>query len=222
MPGQRGARRVNGMRFVERLDQATAVARAELDADCASLVSDTCDAIAYRKYLCRTYGFVAPVERSLAETPDLENFLDLRSLRKHVLIVADLSALGMRQVDIGMVPQCMSIPWFDDPIDALGWAYVIERGTQGHTQLFRRLAIRLPGELAFAASYLKCYVGSVGEMWRGFSDRLERAGADPRASVRIIQSAQTAYVHFRRFRRTLDGLTLSGLHVLPTTDTKAG
>jgi heme oxygenase len=91
--------------------------------------------------------------------------------------------------------------------DALGWAFVIERSTLAHPNLFRHLAGAIPGEVAFASSYLKCYFGGVGEMWRSFGEDLEASVGQPSEADRLIDASKTGFRHYRRWRTTLDGST---------------
>jgi heme oxygenase (biliverdin-IX-beta and delta-forming) len=163
----------------------------------------------YRKYLSRWFGFVCPVERSLLDLAGLERVLDVRRLHKHQLLEHDLITLGLKPAEIKAVPQCMSVPLFDNIHDAMGWAFLIEHSTLAHPTLFRQLASAMPGEVAFASSYLKCYFGGVGEMWRSFGDGLETAGKNPDDADRIVLAAKASYRHFRRWRATLDGKALS-------------
>jgi heme oxygenase len=125
------------------------------------------------------------------------------------LIEDDLQTLGMKQVEIQSIPQCMWIPWFDAPWSALGWAYVVERATLEHPGLFRHVATVLPGEAAFSATYLKTYASSTHEMWQSFAQGLELASAIPQHLDLIVDGAQAAYRSFRRWRNTHDGKALS-------------
>ena len=194
---------------VKRLDEETARLRADADEESSTLLDATTTAD-YQRYLSRALGFVSPLERCLLDTPGLGMFLDPKRLRKSVLIEHDLQALGLKQLEVQSIPQCMWIPWFDDAWTALGWAFVIERTTLGFPHLFRHLANVLPGEAAFAASYLKVYAGSTGEMWKSFSDGVELASTSPRHLERMVAGAASAYRSFRRWRNTLDGKSLSG------------
>jgi heme oxygenase len=103
----------------------------------------------------------------------------------------------------------MWIPWFEDPWTALGWAFVIERNALSFPRLFTHLASTLPGEAAFAASFLKMYAGATGEMWQSFSAGVELASASPRHLEKMVGGATSAYRSFRRWRNTLDGKNLS-------------
>lgn len=194
---------------VKRLDEETGQLRADAEAEGSSLLDATTTAD-YQRYLTRSLGFVSPLERCLLDTPGLAMFLDPKRLRKSLLIEHDLQALGLKQLEVQSIPQCMWIPWFDDAWAALGWAFVIERNTLAFPHLFRHLANVLPGEAAFAASYLKVYAGATGEMWTSFAEGVERASTSPRHLARMVAGAESAYRSFRRWRNTLDGKSLSG------------
>lgn len=196
------------MRVVHRLDEETLPLRGDLEAETASL-HDVATQADYQRYLVRWFGFISPLERSLLDTSGLGPYLDTRRLRKHELIEHDLHTLGLRPLDVRSIPQCMWIPWFDNPLSALGWAYLIERNTLAFPNLFRHLANVLPGEAAFAASYLKIYGGATSEMWKSFAENLEVAASSPENLDLIAAGALAGCRHFRRWRSVLDGKSLS-------------
>lgn len=179
------------MRLVDRLNQETGVHHAEVDNE---LVVHPISARAYQRYLARTYGFVAPLERSVTTTTDIEHFVDLRRFGKQDLLRRDLLALHYSNAQIDALPQC-SVPLFNTAPEALGWAYFIERSTLAHGAAFRAVATQIPGEVAFASSYLKCYFGAVGDMWRAFAETLDRV-SDRDASV-VIDAARNAFRFYR-------------------------
>jgi heme oxygenase len=195
-------------RLVDRLNDETRSLHKEIEAEGEAMLREISVA-SYRRFLTRWYGFVFPVERSLADVPALDRVHVSRRLRKHLLLQHDLQALGLKLPDVEALPQCMSVPFFDDLRDAVGWSYVIERSTLDHPNLYRQLAGVIPGDVAFAASYLKCYSGSVGEMWRAFGESIEAAAGSPQDAERIIEAARTGYRHFRRWRNSIDGKPLS-------------
>jgi heme oxygenase len=201
-------------RLIDRLTEETQTLQEEVDVEVGRVLG-VCSVETYRRFLTRTYGFVSPLERSLADTTGVERVLDPRRLRKHMLLEHDLQTLGLGPLELKSLPQCMSIPWFENVHDALGWAYVVERNTLTHPNLFRILAASIPGEVAFASSFLKCYFGSVGEMWRSFGEDLEAAVDDPAHAERVIDAAKAGFRHYRRWRNTLDGKTLSAVRDAP-------
>ncbi len=190
-------------RVLDRLTGETRGLHKEIEGE-ADLLLRAISVPAYRRYLARWYGFVAPLERALRSLPGLSQVIDPRRLRKHQLLGHDLQALHLKQPAIAALPQC-EIPSFIDVRDAMGWAFVVERTTLDHPGLFRRLASVIPGDMAFASAYLTCYAGSVGEMWRSFEQSLETAAPSEGDSDRIVSASQIAYRHFRRWRNSLDG-----------------
>jgi heme oxygenase len=186
------------VRLIDLLDLETAPFHREVDND---LLENPVSPRGYQRYLARTYGFVAPIERSIITTPSIEQYTDLRRFTKEELLRRDLLALHYTTHQIDQLPQC-SVPLFDTPAEALGWAYFIERSTLFHQALFRHVASCIPGDVAFASSYLKCYFGSVGEMWRGFADSLDMLVRDDEAARhQAIEGARTAFHFYQRWRK---------------------
>lgn len=192
------------MVLLDRLHAETERLHAAIDADAAALCAAP-TAVAYRRYLTRTFGFVCPVERTLLDTPRVAAVLDPRRVRKHLLLQHDLQALGLRASEIAAIPQCLSIPWFEDVPQALGWAYALERTTLGHPRLYRHLAPALPGEIAFASSYLKCNLGAIGELWQRLSACVEGVVTTPADADRVVDAARAALQHWLRWRERVDG-----------------
>jgi heme oxygenase len=153
----------------------------------------------YRRFLNRMYGFVCPVERSIQSTLGIERFVDVRRFQKHELLRRDLMALRMTVDQIDKIPFC-SVPLFDTPEEAFGWAYVVERCTLRHGELFRHLAAVIPGEIAFSSSYLKCYLGMVGEMWRSLGHAMEVFDSNRARAERVIEAARAAFRTYQSWR----------------------
>jgi heme oxygenase len=186
------------MRLVDRLGEQTAAFRDVIDGDTLRLLGSP-TAEDYRRYLLRMYGFVCPLERSIANTPDIERHIDVRRFQKQSLLRRDLMALRMTSDQVGRASQC-AIPWFKTPEEALGWAYPIEWSTLHHAELFRHLASILPGEVAFASSYLKCYFGTVGESWKELGCALDAFEYPPGRAQQVIASAKAAFYCLRGWR----------------------
>lgn len=189
--------RVRVASLLDQLHTETEAFHAEADADALELLGPVAVAD-YWRFLVRTYGFVASVERAIAQTPGLDDVVDMRRFHKHTLLRQDLLAFGMLSEDIHRVSQCV-VPRFTAVEQALGWAYVIERSTLGHSNLFRHLGMVMPGNVAFTSAYLKCYFGAVGEMWRSFGEALERY-AHPARARRVIDAAKAAFRAQRSWR----------------------
>ncbi len=183
------------MRLVERLHQLTVAFHEDVD---GALLSRRVSPRAYQRYLSRTYGFVAPAERSITTTPDIDKFVDVRRFDKEELLRRDLIALQYTRKAIDTLPQC-SIPLFSTAPEALGWAYFLERSTRANNATYRALAAAIPGEIAFASSYLKCYFGAVGEMWSAFESALDLV---PEAETEtVIDAALAAFRAHERWQR---------------------
>jgi len=183
--------------LLDRIDAETRELRA--DGLAQARLGDTLSVDRYIRFLSQSYGFVQPLERALLRTRDFERVLDARRMRKHELIARDLDVLGLARGTVETLPQCTAIPWFDDVRDALGWAWVIEHATLAHMGLFHLVARALPGEAAFAATYLKCYFGAVGEMWRSFGEALDDAARTPDQAQRIVDAAKQGLRASRRW-----------------------
>ena len=183
------------MRLVDRLHELTLAFHEDVD---GALLSRRVSARSYQRYLARTYGFVAPVERSITTTPDIDKFVDVRRFDKEELLRRDLTALQYTRKAIDTLPQC-SIPLFRTAPEALGWAYFLERSTRSNNATYRALAAAIPGEIAFASSYLKCYFGAVGEMWSAFERALDLI---PDAETEtVIDAALAAFRAHERWQR---------------------
>jgi heme oxygenase len=178
------------VRLFEQLHTETEAFHAEADEDALQLLGAV-GVADYWRFLIRTYGFVVPVERAIVQAPDVGDVVDVRRFHKHNLLRQDLLELGMQPREIDRLPQC-PVPKLELAEDALGWAYVIERSTLGHSNLFRHLGMVMPGQMAFTSAYLKCYFGAIGEMWRSFGVALDRF-AEPRRSHRVIEAAKAAF-----------------------------
>jgi len=213
--GTLGASDYCAVGVVDRLEVETRALREGTDAELLAF-HEVGDIDGYRRYLVRAYGFIAPLERSLLDTAGLERVLDLRRFGKRRLIETDLQTLGMRPLEIESIPQCMWIPWFDNAHTALGWAYVVERNMNATTNQYRHLASTLPGEAAFAATFLKAYAG--GQMWQSFTDCLDGATATPDEHDRMVAGARAGYRFLRRWRDTLDGRATSGMQDVPAAE----
>jgi heme oxygenase len=184
------------VRLVDRLILETRAAQRELEAEAALR---TVQLQSYRRYLVTTYGFVAPCERAITATSEIEKVIDVRRFSKEELLRRDLTSLGVSAVQIHASAHC-AVPLFDRIEQALGWAYVIERSTLAHHELFRRLASLVPGQVAFASSYLKCYAGTAGDMWRSFGDTLDTIQNESAKQLVIDTAISALQVHASWFQ----------------------
>ena len=192
---------MDDLRMLVRLNGETQPHHAEADGDVDRyLFRSTVTAEDYRTYLARIYGFLVPLETSLAMTPGLDEVIDVRVRTKAALVVHDLMALGMTMSDVNALPQCQTIPTFRGPAAALGWMYVIERPLLASAVLRGHLATYLRAEMAYASSYLACYAGQVGTMWRELGEAMDRVAFAPSVADLIVTSAHQAFRTLNHFR----------------------
>jgi heme oxygenase len=143
---------------------------------------------AYRDHLVTVYGFEAPIEAAFAMTPRLGLVLDLRAHARAGWIVHDLFGLGMRPAKLARLPQCIDILPFLDPVEALGWLYVVERSTRFHKALGAAVAHALPSA---PMTYLS--TPSFELRKAGLESALERAVTSDAAHARVIDAARDAF-----------------------------
>jgi heme oxygenase len=179
------------MRAIERVLLETADHHVSADEDVLQLLGSV-TATDYRQFLERSYGFVAPLERSLAATRGLDRIVDTRRFCKAELLRRDLQGFRVADTAIEELPQC-AIPPFDTPEVALGWAFVVERSTLSHGGVFRHLASVMPGDVAFTSAYLKVYFGAVGENWKSFADAFDGVAVGPQRLQHAIDAARAAF-----------------------------
>ena len=185
--------------MIERLNEETRSHHVECEADFDVLFDVETTPRHYLRYLVRQYGFEAPLESTLAMTPNVELMIDLKERMKAGYIAQDLMALGLRAAQVAELPQCLAIPQFRGAAEALGWMYVIERTTLAHSVLRRHLLTRLPREMRNASNYLSCYTGVVGTRWRKFGATLDDVAQTPELANRIVTAANEGFRCQRRW-----------------------
>jgi heme oxygenase (biliverdin-IX-beta and delta-forming) len=192
---------MDDLRMLVRLNEETQPHHADADSDVDRyLFRPSISAEDYRTYLSRIYGFLVPLEASLAMAPGLEEVIDVRARAKAALVVHDLMALGMSMTEVNDLPQCQAIPAFRGPAAALGWMYVIERPLLASAVIRGHLATFLRAEMAYASSYLSCYAGQVGTMWRELGEAMDRVAYTQTVSDRIVMSSHEAFRTLNKFR----------------------
>ncbi|HET9598729.1 MAG TPA: biliverdin-producing heme oxygenase [Anaeromyxobacteraceae bacterium] len=147
----------------------------------------------YRGYLSRLLGWHAPLEEALARAPEVPG-ADVPSRRKASLLADDLVALGLSPAEVAALPRCRALPAVDTAARLLGVLYVVEGATLGGCHVLRLIAARLPGEVARASRFLRCYGDgrATGERFRAFAALLERA-TPPGAAGEAACAARDAF-----------------------------
>lgn len=153
----------------------------------------------YLAFLVRVYGFQAPVDAMISETPLLDRLLDLPSRARATLLTRDLIALGLHASQILDLPQCLAVPQFRGAAEALGWMYVVERTALAHSMVRQELTHKLPHEMRCASAYLRANTGRVQARWQELGAVLDDIGAHPAVADRMISSAREAFRQQQRW-----------------------
>lgn len=188
------------MGVLGEIDRVTRGFHPEADDELVRLQRTSVSPADYWRFLLRCYGWVAPVERAILEVAGLDKSIDTARFHKRDLLRSDLVCFRMREMEIAGLPQ-YAVPRFVSVEEALGWAYPIERSTLAHANVYRHLAAHMPGEIAFTSSYLKCYLGTSGQAWRGFATALERIADSPTGAQQLIGGATAAFRALLDWRR---------------------
>lgn len=180
--------------MLARLNEETQVHHAEADSDVDRyLFRSQVTAASYRTFLTRVYGFLAPLEPSLAMTPELDALVDIKGRAKTALVIHDLLALGLSMDDINQLPVGRTAPVFRHAAEALGWLYVIERPLLSSAVIRGHLATYLRAEMAYGSAYLACYAGHVGTMWRELGEVMNRVSKVSPNADRMIVGAHEGF-----------------------------
>ena len=143
----------------------------------------------------QAYGFEAPLEAALAYTPVLGSLIDLRRRSRSGFIAQDLLTLELHPGQVSMIPQCMIAP-FRGVAEALGWIYVLERGSLVHRSVRGQLVARLPS-VGDACTYLGA-ARAFEDSWDELGRTLESIAHVAAIEHQILSSAHDA------FRRSAD------------------
>jgi heme oxygenase len=182
------------LRVLSRLAEETQVHHLAADSDLDRFVfRGTATVLDYRNYLSRVYGFVEPVELALAQTIDFASVIDLAPRLKGARLHQDLAGLGLTGREIDDLPRCSGVPRIESVAVALGWLYVVERPTLANGVVRGHLDTQLHTEMQHAASYLSCYDGQTGSMWRDLGRAMERAATSTAVADRIVLAAHEAF-----------------------------
>lgn len=189
--------------MLSRLDHETRDYHADVDGYWLDLMASGVTRALYKAQLVRIYGFEAPIESAFLYTPQLV-ISDRRERTRTGLIAQDLLALGMSAAKIASLPQCSNIAPFEEPAEALGWKYVIERPTQLHGAIKRNLVSRV-ADIANACAYVSASDGIAAARWQQFGLLLDDVVRRPGASERIVSGAKQAFVRMCDWFRQVEG-----------------
>ena len=174
-------------RFVGHLHTATAVFHAVADAD---LIHACRSVTGYRDYLSRAYGFEAGVEAALDATAGLADWIDLDVRSRTGALIADLETLGLVAADVDAIPRWSGRLHFEEPTEAFGWLFVLDRRTVAPGIAARELSRERPMIGKAMAYFTKV---AARPTWSQLVDALGEIEADPRASIRVLDAASDGF-----------------------------
>ena len=157
----------------------------------------------YAAHLLKVYGFEAPIESAFRYTPGLAARIDLRSRSRAGLLVQDLMRLDMTASHIAQLPQRFTT--FNNPLEALGWMYVVERATLLHAGAYRHLSTHLP-QASNALSYLSAYDGMASLRWSELGEALEAVASSAADTRKLVLAASQAFCALNEWFHESDAL----------------
>src|SRR6267154_604491 len=133
---------------IARLEEEARSHHRDADADRLAPLATPTSVAGYVSYLARILGFEEPVERAVAQLPELALLVDRPLCDRASWLARDLKALGLDARRIAALPRCpTSAVRVATVPDAFGWIYVIERNAPLHGIVRRHLARRMPGQI---------------------------------------------------------------------------
>lgn len=174
--------------FLMWLFEETRTWHTRADAAVEELLTDV-TMTSYRRLLATTLGFEAPLEAALAYTPSISGLFEVH--HRSGYLVHDLLSLGMRPLEISLLPQATIMPFNDAP-SAAGWLYVYERFRLQHPALSTRIKSALP-EARSATQYLCSDDIQVTKNWNAFVGTLEALADERNARIPIRDAAVEAF-----------------------------
>lgn len=146
----------------------------------------------YRRFLCLLYGFQAPLETALAQTPEVdEEFVASRS--KARFIASDLLSLGLTRHEHHLLSRRQTIGPFENAAQAYGWMYATERLMLQVDAMRARIENEMPVVISLANQFLYSCANNAELRWRQFGMLLDRVVARKRYDVEeIVASARVS------------------------------
>lgn len=178
--------------FLSNLRTATAESHKGLEDNERSkgILSPEISIKVYQDYLSRMYGVVAGCERDVY--PVLSGLcFDLEERKKAHLILQDLQATGMEQVDIDQLRVYSFTP--ADVAEALGIMYVMEGSTLGGKVLFKHVQKVLGLDENSGATFFWGYGTETGPKWKSFVSVFADYAVSHGVQQNVIQGATQTF-----------------------------
>jgi heme oxygenase (biliverdin-IX-beta and delta-forming) len=135
------------------------------------LLSPHLTLLAYRQLTRRFFGFYAPLELKLLNSPSWKSSsFDYSQRLKTPSLRHDLLALGDSPEILTKLERCKELPCLDSPAQVAGCLYVIEGATLGGQIITKHLCANLGITPQTGASFFGGYGTQTGSLWLGFCD----------------------------------------------------
>lgn len=178
-----------------RLREITAEAHRKVET--AMALEERCtDLLAYRALLADLWGLYAPLEARLSTLRWDAAEIDFRQRMKTPWLRADLTMLGLSDIDIEALPQATTLPSIQCPADGFGVLYVLEGASLGGQIIVRRIKSGLGLDQYTGARFFSSYGADVGERWRSFVATMNAFG---NAEDRVQAMERAALATFDAF-----------------------
>jgi heme oxygenase len=127
----------------------------------------------------------------LALTPLLD-YDFIRSRTKAGYLAMDLLVLGLGKHERTRLATRCTVPTFSDPLEALGWLFVVERITLQLDKIRARLLPTLEVEIEAAGSFLDAYDDAGAHEWLELGRVLDKFLLEERDLDIVLTAARTA------------------------------
>lgn len=179
--------------ILERLKSGTRARHVALESRTVLLNKDLYHSD-YSQCLQRFYGYYAPLEKRLLESPAWhEAGLIYDTRYKTAQIEQDLLALGVTQNVLTTISQCNTLPEVETTAQIFGCLYVIEGATLGGQIISKHLNASLGLTPDFGCSFFSGYGKQTGSHWKAFGACLTAFATQTSSDDEIIASANKTF-----------------------------
>ena len=179
--------------IVERLRSGTRARHVALESRTVLLNKDLSHSN-YSQCLQRFFGYYAPLEKRLRESPAWHEAGFVYDNRyKMSQIVQDLLALGVTQDALTNIPQCNTLPNLKTTAQLFGCLYVLEGATLGGQIISKHLNASLGLTPDFGCSFFGGYGKQTGSHWKAFGACLTAFAMQTGSDDEIIASANNTF-----------------------------
>jgi heme oxygenase (biliverdin-IX-beta and delta-forming) len=135
------------------------------------LLSPNLTLFAYRQFIRKFFGFYAPLESRLLNSPSWKGSgFDYGQRLKTPSLSRDLLALGDSPETLAELERCNELPHLDSLAQVAGCLYVIEGATLGGQIITRHLVANLGITPQKGAGFFNGYGPQTGSLWLDFCD----------------------------------------------------